>query len=361
MNAPTSWIRVLSRFSIWLLCGAVFATTRTDLAAQGGGITHVDTIVAESLAHNLLGDSNHRAVTVYLPPGYLRDLHNRYPVIYLLHGFSANHRAFMAGGYSNLNIRISMDSLIRAGAVKKMIVVTPNADNAFDGSFYMNSPTAGMWEDFVAHDLVSYVDSHFRTIRSRTGRGIAGHSMGGFGALRIGMRHPDVFSALYSLSPCCLDDFGDRPPKNLANGWRRLLKLDDMSQVKSAGFYGDIALAMSAGYSPNASRPPFFVDFSFRVDGDSLVPVESVRQRWHPTPIEMIPANARNLRRMAIGFDAGSEDGFVDIPANVARLDSMLTQLHIDHTAELYRGTHMSGIRERIETRMLPFFSRNLH
>ena len=76
-------------------------------AAQGaGGITHVDTISAPSLAGNLIGDTNRREVTVYLPPGYSKNSRKRYPVVYLLHGFAADHRAFKAGVYSNMNTRL---------------------------------------------------------------------------------------------------------------------------------------------------------------------------------------------------------------------------------------------------------------
>ena len=98
------------------------------VSAQGGGITHVDTIVAPSLSRNLIGDSNRKPVTVYLPPSYSKRPYKRYPVVYLLHGFSASHRAIMGGVYSNMNTRLSMDSLIHAGLVKEMIVGTPNAD-----------------------------------------------------------------------------------------------------------------------------------------------------------------------------------------------------------------------------------------
>jgi S-formylglutathione hydrolase FrmB len=175
--------------------------------AQYGGVTHVDTVIAPSLAGNLIGDSNHKPITVYLPPSYGKRPYKRYPVVYLLHGFSASHRAFMAGVYSNMNTRLSMDSLIHEGLSREMIVVTPNADNPFDGGFYRNSVTTGNWEDYIYKDVVSFIDHKYRTIRNRSGRGIAGHSMGGYGALWIGMRHPEVFSAMYLLSPCCLRDF----------------------------------------------------------------------------------------------------------------------------------------------------------
>jgi S-formylglutathione hydrolase FrmB len=69
---------------------------------------------------------------------------------------------------------------------------------------YSNSVTTGNWEDFIAKELVSYIDKHYRTIAKAESRGLSGHSMGGYGALRIGQKNPGVFSSIYLLSPCCL-------------------------------------------------------------------------------------------------------------------------------------------------------------
>ena len=344
----------------WRLAALVGVLLGGSVQAQDGGVTHVDTVSAPSLKANLLGDPDSRAVTVYLPPSYAKASHRRYPVVYLLHGFAADHRAFMAGAYQNLNIRISMDSLIHAGAVKEMIVVTPNARNAYDGSFYSNSPVTGNWEDFIVHDLVSYIDRHYRTIAKRSARGIAGHSMGGFGALRVGMQHPDAFSAIYMMSACCLTTGGPVKPMFI-KPWKAALDLTDRSQFAKSGFLTNIDYALAAVYSPNPSKPPFYVDLPYQVAGDSLAVNDSVAPRWRASPMGMVPSHVANLRQMEIAFDAGTADAFSDIPANVTRLDSLLTALGVTHSAELYEGTHGSRIRARLETKALPFFSRYLH
>ncbi|MEO5902413.1 MAG: alpha/beta hydrolase-fold protein [Gemmatimonadaceae bacterium] len=340
----------------------VASTTGDTAAAQGwiGGVIHFDTVAAPSLKGNLLGDSDRRAVSIYVPPGYAKNPRKRYPVVYLLHGFAADHRAFIGGVYTGMNMRVSMDSLILAGLIKPMIVVTPNARNAFDGSFYVNSLTTGNWENFVVKDLTSYLDAHYRTIGNRSGRGLAGHSMGGFGALRVGMRHAETFSAVYALSPCCLGQ-DHRTGKTFAASWKKILGLTQFSQIKEAGFYGDIDLALSGVYAPNPRNSPFFVDLPFSLEGDSLVSVDAVASRWHPTPIEMIPTYAKNLKRMSIAFDGGAEDGLADIPLNVMKLDSLLTALGVAHKSDVYHGDHMRGIRGRLESQTLPFFSRVLH
>ena len=329
------------------------------LPAQGGGITHVDTVSAPSLRGNLIGDTHRREVTVYLPPSYSKNRGKRYPVVYLLHGFAANHRAFMAGVYTNMNTRLSMDSLIRAGLSKEMIIVTPNARNAFDGSFYRNSVTTGNWEDFIHRDLVSFIDRKYRTIRGRSGRGIAGHSMGGYGALWVGMRNPDTFSAIYALSPCCLRDFGAVAQRGVGP-WKAALRVKEKSEILKAGFVADLLLALAAVYSPNPSKPPLYLDLPNRLEGDSIVEVPEIAEKWLASPMTFVARYAPNLRRMHIAFDAGKQDALKDIPISVTTLDSLLTQLGVAHTAELYEGDHMSRVRSRIESHAVPFFSRVL-
>ena len=329
------------------------------LSAQGGGITHVDTVSAPSLRGNLIGDTHRREVTVYLPPSYSKNRSKRYPVVYLLPGFAADHRAFMAGVYTNMNTRLSMDSLIRAGLSKEMIVVTPNPRNAFDGSFYRNSVTTGNWEDFIYRDLVSFIDRKYRTIRNRSARGIAGHSMGGYGALWVGMRNPETFSAIYALSPCCLRDFGAVAQRGVGP-WKAALRVKEKSEILKAGFTADLLLALGAVYSPNPSKPPLYLDLPYRLEGDSIVEVPEIAEKWLASPMTFVARYAPNLRRMHIAFDAGRQDALKDIPISVTILDSLLTQLNVTHTAELYDGDHMRRVRSRIESHAIPFFSRVL-
>jgi len=174
---------------------AVVALSGNQAGIPSGVIRRVE-VPAPSLRGNLLGDPAARRVSIYLPERYFTHPRQRFPVIYLLHGFSADDRAFIAGAYQGLNVRVSMDSLIAAGKVEPMIVVTPNARNRFDGSFYTNSVTTGKWEDFIVRDLVGYVDRHFRTIRSASGRGVAGHSMGGLVATALTELVPDRVTRL---------------------------------------------------------------------------------------------------------------------------------------------------------------------
>jgi enterochelin esterase-like enzyme len=348
------------RFPDGLLVALLLATTPGRSSAQNtewqGGITQVDTVPAPSLRGNLMGDPDWREATVYLPPGYRRNPRKRYPVVYLLHGFAADHRVFIRGPYQNMNVRISMDSLIGAGAVREMIVVTPSARNFFDGSFYVNSPVSGRWEDFIVRDLVSHMDRNYRTIRSREGRGISGHSMGGYGALRISMRHPETFSAVYAMSPCCLDRMDG---EERTAGWKAAIGVRERADYRKAGFTANLLYALAATYSPNLAKPPFFADLPYRLEGETLVPDSAELRKW-VGPLAMAPAHLDNLRRLSIGFDAGDADALRDIPPNVRALDSLLTANDVPHFAEVYSGNHGSRIKARLEAIVIPFFSRAL-
>src|SRR4029079_10167158 len=137
---------------------------------------------------------------VYLPPSYASNRNQRYPVVYLLPGYGLTAERWMP--FTRLHDAADKD--VAAGTMKEMILVSPDAFTKYNGSMYSASPTTGDWETYLAEDLVSYIDSHYRTIPDRMSRGLGGHSMGGYGTIRIGMKRPDVFSSLYIMSGCCL-------------------------------------------------------------------------------------------------------------------------------------------------------------
>src|SRR5215831_6027251 len=152
-----------------------------------------------ALEGNLEGDAVDRDVLVFLPPGYSRERTRRYPVVYALHGYSIGAEQWS----QEIHVPQTIEGAFAKGA-GEMIVVLPDSKTVHNGSMYSSSVTTGDFENYVAHDVVSYVDSHYRTIAARESRGLVGHSMGGYGATRIGMKHADVFGSLYIMSPCCL-------------------------------------------------------------------------------------------------------------------------------------------------------------
>jgi S-formylglutathione hydrolase FrmB len=164
--------------------------------AQDTGQLIQTRVHAVGLERNRLGDAADQVVHIYLPPSYQAAPMRRYPVLYLLHGYSGRPEEWTTNGYQGMSLQSVMDSLLRAGLTREMIVVVPNGRNRYLGSFYTNSPVTGNWDDYIAKELVAHVDASYRTIARRESRGIAGHSMGGYGAISLAMRHPDVFGAV---------------------------------------------------------------------------------------------------------------------------------------------------------------------
>ena len=159
-----------------------------------------------ALEGNLEGDAVDRDVIVFLPPGYATQKNRRYPVVYALHGYSIGAEQWT----NEIHVPQTIEGAFAQGA-QEMIVVLPDSKTMHNGSMYSSSATTGDFEQFIAHDVVAYIDTHYRTIPKRTSRGLVGHSMGGYGASRIGMKHSDIFGSLYIMSPCCLSPMGARP------------------------------------------------------------------------------------------------------------------------------------------------------
>lgn len=310
-----------------------------------------------SLAGNLIGDSPDRPVTVYLPPSYDREPARRYPVVYLLHGFGGNNILYTQPALPT-NIVLPAERAFAAGA-REMILVVPSAANAFGGSMYSCSAATGDWESFIARDLVDYIDGHYRTVPDRTGRGLAGHSMGGYGAFRIGMKRPDVFSSLYSLSPCCMPPTMKPQPPLM----ERIDAMKSPQEVQKADFAVQAMAASAAAWSPNPRRPPFYFDLPV----EKGAPRPDVIARWAANaPISMVHQYIPNMKRYrAIAFDIGDRDVVIaegeDVMLQASRdMDRILSDYGVEHTFEIYPGDHTSGVLERMEKKVIPFFSGNL-
>jgi S-formylglutathione hydrolase FrmB len=345
-----------------LVFALVLLGTAPRPAAAGSGAIVEEVVPSRALRHNLVGDSPRRPVQVYLPPSYPEQAGRRYPVIYLLHGYQGSYKQWMAGG-KEWNIRDAMDRLIAGGKVREMILVMPDARNKYGGSFYTNSVTTGDWEDFVVNDLVAFVDQKYRTLARAESRGIAGHSMGGYGALRLTMKHPDVFGAVYDLSAACLGWGADLSPENPL--WDQTLAFTDFADLrpgKGKEYEAQAFLALAAAWSPNPDKPPFFADLPVAGSGRERKRREDACARWSVNmPVAMADQYRANLARLrGIAFDVGSRDQFTHIPLTNRAFAQALRRKGIAHTFEEHDGDHNSRAAERLEGRLLPFFSRVL-
>ena len=317
----------------------------------------------KSLEGNLEGDSPDRDVSVYLPPSYTADRNRRYPVVYLLHGYTNSDEGWYGpqtkSGFQSAGTTLpEVAERAFAAGTREMIVVMPNAYTVYQGSMYSNSATTGDWEAYVARDLVGYMDSHYRTIADRGSRGLAGHSMGGYGTIRIAMKYPEVFSSIYVLSGCCLTPpapLGTNTNAPAASGPARAEALHTPAEAAGADRGVMTTLAESAAWSPNPRNPPFFFDLPTK-DGK---PQPGVSARWAANaPLAMIDQYVPSLKKLhAIAIDVGDKDGLAN--SNKA-LSEALARYDLAPVFEMYDGDHTNRIAARVEAKVLPFFATNL-
>jgi len=301
-----------------------------------------------ALEGNLEGDAVDRDAIVFLPPTYTTQKARRYPVVYALHGYSIGAEQWS----KEIHVPQTIEGAIALGA-QEMIVVLPDSKTVHNGSMYSSSVTTGDFERFIAHDVVAYMDVHYRTFPNRASRGLAGHSMGGYGATRIGMKYPDVFSSVYIMSPCCLSARG-AGPANAAND-KALEAMKTPADSAALPFGLRTQLASAAAWSPNPKNPPLYLDLPTK-DGAAQ---PDVLAKWAANaPLAFIDQYIGNLRLYrAIAIDVGDQDG---LRAGAGKLHEILDTYSIANTFEIYTGTHTSAVADRFQNHVMPFFSKNL-
>jgi len=305
-------------------------------------------IHGKALESNLEGDSVDRDVFVFLPPSYGKEKSRRYPVVYALHGYSIGAEQWI----HEIHVPQTIEGAFAQGA-KEMIVVLPDSKTLHNGSMYSSSVTTGDFEQFIAHDVVAYIDTHYRTIPDRLSRGLVGHSMGGYGATRIGMKHSDVFGRLYIMSPCCLSPRPAGPANpELEKALESVKTPEDSGKLS---FFPRAMLASAAAWSPDPKNPPLYLDLPMK-DGQ---PQLDVLAKWAANaPLAFIDQYIGNIRQYrAISIDVGDQDG---LRADTSRLHDALDNYGIANAFEVYSGTHTSRVADRFQNHVIPFFSQNL-
>jgi enterochelin esterase-like enzyme len=301
-----------------------------------------------ALEGNLEGDAVDREVFVFLPPSYSKDNHRRYPVVYALHGYSIGAEQWT----HEIHVPQTIEGAFAQGA-KEMIVVLPDSKTVHNGSMYSSSVTTGDFEKFIASDVVTYVDAHYRTIPNRKSRGLVGHSMGGYGASRIGMKHPDVFGSLYIMSPCCMSVRPAGPSNPELE--RKLESVKTAEDSAKLSFFERVQLASAAAWSPDPKNPPLYLDLPMK-DG---APQPEVLAKWAANaPLVFVDQYIANLKQYrAIALDVGDQDG---LRVDTGKLHDVLDKYGIANSFEVYPGTHTSAVADRFQNHVMPFFSKNL-
>ncbi len=327
----------------------------------------VTTIPAPSLKANLLNESDEQAIKIYLPPSYPHS-NLRYPVVYFLPGFGSN-----SDGNNNFLPIEELTSLMSNNQIKEMILVVPNGANVLHGSFYVNSPVTGNWEDFITRDVVGYIDSNYRTIPRPEGRGIGGHSMGGFGAFNLAMHHPDIFGAVYSLSPTFFDENGlgnslmfDKEKKSIKflEEQKNLAALPNGKAIEAMTKYDGapgFTIAYGAAFAPDPELGPPFFDYPLQNVNGRLRTIKPVWNLWKNGLgdwREKIAQYHDNLSRLhGIVIDYGIEDSYEWIPEGSEYLSKQLFEAGIPNQIYKFEGGHNDKIHERLLKIMFPFFS----
>ena len=323
------------------------------MKTQARGTTLVLSHSSTVLRGNALGDPADRDVYCYLPPGYDTST-DRYPVIFWLSGFTGSGRMMFNADGSAEPIDRRLDRLINTGTMPPVICVLPDCFTRLGGSQYADSSATGNYETYVVEELVPFADAKLRTKPGKEHRGVTGKSSGGYGSLRLAMRHPDVFSALGSHSGdayfayCYLPDF----PKFImgiqkAGGVEAFLREFEALPKKTHEAMEVLnILAMAACYSPNPAAP-------LGIDLPMTLPSGEIRghvwKRWEMNdPVHMAREHAGALRSLKqIYLDAGTRDEW-NLHVGARILTTRFDELKVPYIYEEFDDSHM-GVSYRYD------------
>jgi enterochelin esterase family protein len=308
-----------------------------------------ETVESEVLKGNAAGDPWVRRVPIYLPPSYASHPERRYPVVYVLTGFTGRGRMLLNDAAWSPALDDRMDDLIASGRCGELILVMPDAFTRYGGSQYIDSSATGRYGEHLARELVAWVDARYRTLAAREHRGVAGKSSGGYGALVHGMMHPDVFGAVACHSGDMYFDYcyrGDVPRTcsalQQAGGLRPWFEAFEAKVQKK---HDDLTvlniLAMAAAYSPNPAAEPFGFDLPCDLATGEFR--EDVWGRWLARdPIRLLERHADALRSLRLlHLDCGTRDEWhLHLGARI--FARRLTELGIAHQHEEFDDGHMN-------------------
>jgi S-formylglutathione hydrolase len=307
---------------------------------------------SQGLENNVFNDAATRNVTVYLPACYEEENEKSFPVIYLLPWENSDNKAWF-NIHNGRYLQEIMDNCILAGKIKPLIVVVPDNKNKLNGSWYTNSAATGNWEDYIVNDVVNYIDAEFRTIPIAEGRGIAGHSMGGYGALKLATKHPGVFCAVYAMNAFVdLNTF-----INNEYIWKESIdKAISAGSLPTGDQLADKLLAMSAAFAPNLENPPFFGNLFKTTEGK--IDNETAEKWLEQDPMQLIASHAGNLKNLkALTIDCSNSDATIYLNS---KYSDKLKQNDVPHTFRYYQGNQERLLLDRLREFMLPMFSETL-
>lgn len=343
---------------------------------QGRIDTHQ--LPSDVLRGNPLGDPTTRELVVYVPPGVQPG--QRLPVVLCLSGFTGAGFMMLNRGAWAPSLPERFEALLRQGSaqgskqvsaqqsspdpVRPMLLVMPDCFTRYGGSQFVDSDATGRYETYLLEEVLPFVRRSYPTIEGAAGVGVMGKSSGGFGAMRLGMLHPDVFSAIACHSGDMYFEYGYLPdfPKTARTldqrgGLERFLAwFEGMPRKTNEAMTALNIVAMASCYSPSAKAP---LGFDLPFDPKTGRIREEVWARWLTfDPVRLVEQHADALRRARLVFlDCGLRDEF-HLQWGARILAARLRELGIDHIHEEFDDGHM-GISYRYD-RSLTLLSRAL-
>jgi enterochelin esterase family protein len=308
------------------------------------GRVETPTVESALLRDNRAGDPHVRELPVYLPPS-AGEGGERLPTVWLLAAYTGHPTGFLETHPWRRGVVGLYDEAVARGEAPRAILVLPDCFTWLGGSQYVDSSYQGPYERHLVEELVPFVDARYPT---RPGaRAVTGKSSGGFGALRLGMRHPDLFGVVASISGDIA--FEDSLGAELLACLRGLVPYRGDPAAFLEAFRADPdlsgdghavinVLAMAACYSPNPGDP---LGFDLPMDLRTGRRIEEVWQRWLAfDPLNAIGHHAEALKRLRLlHLECGLRDEY-HLQWGTRRLSDLLRDLGVPHDHEEHEGGH---------------------
>jgi len=360
-------MKTIFRITTSLLFLTVFSLT--SLAQFNGELKEV-TIPAPSLSNNMFNEPSSLDVKIYLPPSY-NEVDYAFPVLYFLFGWGCGDGNSADVLISDYDARLSQENM------KEMIVVFIAACNTLRGPWYVNSAATGNWEDLLRYDVINYVDSRYRTIRKNQCRGIAGHSMGGFGAFNLAIKYPDIFNSFYVGSPSLclnsdLDEYfvfnNDAFIKNCIDYLESIKSDDPASELVNLNstFLNQsidlqLDLSIGAAFAPDPDGHVPFIKFPYSMDENrQLIRNDSIMNIWHSSlgqwDQKMEPYFENLSSYDTLIFNYGDEEDILG--RGVRNVYNIIKQHNIESSIIMHDGGHTDS--DRFYQQMFPAMSKTL-
>ncbi len=293
---PVSRLAAGFVLSMLLACSVSFRPAPANVSTESGALAQNMAVTSQNSGRveyktfhsaSLGRDVNY---AISLPPSYDKAVNRRYPLVIFLHGLFNSERDWEGRG-----VEAKLEELRAAGRVGEFIVAIPYGAN----SFYLNAKDGTRYEDAIVKDFVPFIDQTYRTLGTARARMIAGISMGGYGALVIAFKHPELFTAVAAHSAALFDEL-PKPPS-----------------------------------SPTDRRGKYRYEMAAKIFGDP--PDSSFFQENNP--LYLAKVNAPGIKNLKIYFDVGTEDRY-GFDAGNKQLDAALTAAGVKHEFKLAPGDH---------------------